>query len=73
MSDLKKKTPFFNFLWHLLYYREKGDKRDTKQLILDSKKSIVEVGVEVDGFDLNVFWTNSKLESIELRVEHTKL
>ena len=73
MSDLKKKTPFFNFLWHLLYYREKGDKRDTKQLILDSKKSIVEVGVEVDGFDLNVFWPNSKLESIELRVEHTKL
>ena len=32
MSDLKKKTPFFNFLWHLLYYREKGDKRDTKQV-----------------------------------------
>ena len=28
---------------------------------------------EVDGFDLNVFWKNWKLESIELRVEHTKL
>ena len=36
---------------------------------LDSKKYIVKVGVEVDGFDLNGFWPNSKLESTELRVE----
>ena len=35
--------------------------------------SLVEVGVKVDGFDLNVFWPNSKLESIELLVEHMKL
>ena len=28
---------------------------------------------EVDGFNLNVFWQNLKLESIKLCVEHTKL
>ena len=44
-----------------------------KTFNVDSKKSIVEVGVEVDGFELNVFWLNSKLELIKLQVEHTKL
>ena len=34
---------------------------------------MVKIGIEVDGFHLNVFWPNSKLESIELGVEHTKL
>ena len=44
-----------------------------KHYKIDSKKSIFEVGVKVDGFDLNIFWPNSKLELIELRVVHTKL